>query len=125
MSRKFSRKSEPELSREPVHPVANIEGVNQLAEVRDQLEVIQHQINNPLAVVLGNVQFLLLKRDQLDDKLVKRLRVIEKAALKISEMNQQLTGLTKSNSENRADGEKNGSWQVCGAVMTGSKDRKK
>lgn len=95
------------MSRESAHQVANIEGVNQLAEVRDQLEVIQHQINNPLAVVLGNVQFLLLKRDQLDDKLVKRLRVIEKAALKISEINQQLTGLARLNSENRADGEKN------------------
>lgn len=67
--------------------------------VNEQIALIQHQINNPLSVVLGNVQYLLFGRDQLDEKLVMRLDVIEKAALKIDQANKQLSGLINSNQE--------------------------
>lgn len=106
VSKKSSRKTDSELSREPVHRVTDGEEVGELEEVREQMAVIQHQINNRLAVILGNVQFLLLKSDQLDDKLIKRFKVVEKAALKISEVNQQLTGLTEPHSINLTDSEK-------------------
>ena len=70
----------------------------ELERVREQIAMIQHQINNPLAVVLGNVQFLLLKSGELDDKLVQRLSVVEKAALKISQANQRFSELIESES---------------------------
>ena len=79
--------------------------------VRDQLAVLQHQINNPLAVVLGNVQFLLLKKDGLEEKVVARLEKIEKAALKICSLNEQLTPLIRSGKE-EAEKTKNSSSQV-------------
>lgn len=58
--------------------------------------LVQHQINNPLAVVLGNIQFLLLKPDKLDPALAERLKVVEKAALRIAEVNSKLSDIPRS-----------------------------
>lgn len=88
------------MTRESVHQVSGDEQAMEFKSMREQLAEVQHRINNPLAVVLGNVQFLLLKSDNLDEKLVKRLKVVEKAALKISEVNQQLSRLAKPESKN-------------------------
>lgn len=60
----------------------------------DLISLVQHQINNPLAVVLGNVQFILLKNLDLDQGLIERLQVVEKAALKIAEVNKKLSDIS-------------------------------
>ena len=56
---------------------------------------INHQINNPLAVIVGNVQCLLLEGDVYDDKARERMTLIEKAALKISEVNRKLSNINR------------------------------
>lgn len=53
-------------------------------------EAINHQINNPLAVILGNLQCLLLEEDQLTQKTISRLRRMETSCLQIQDVNRQL-----------------------------------
>lgn len=59
---------------------------------------VNHEINNPLTAILGNVQLLLLKRDDLDSELKKKLKVIEESAMKIRDVTQKLLNLTNYNS---------------------------
>lgn len=56
---------------------------------------IAHEINNPLTAVLGNVQLLLMKRNDLDDELKKKLKVIEESALRIKDVTQKLITITQ------------------------------
>jgi signal transduction protein with GAF and PtsI domain len=51
---------------------------------------ISHQINNPLAVIVGNVQCLILEQGGLTQKAVSRLQRIEEAALRIRDVNRRL-----------------------------------
>ncbi len=67
-----------------------------LKDIVDLVNLVQHQINNPLAVVLGNVQFILLKNRDIDPVLLDRLQVIEKAALKIAEVNKRLSDVSST-----------------------------
>lgn len=51
---------------------------------------VNHEVNNPLTAVLGNTQLLLLHAEGLDEKTVKRLKDIEKSALRIKDVTQRL-----------------------------------
>ena len=51
---------------------------------------VNHEINNPLTAILGNVQLLLMKRDDLDKDLSDKLKTIEISALKIRDVTQRL-----------------------------------
>lgn len=51
---------------------------------------INHEINNPLTAVLGNVQLLLVDRDKFDERTQKKLLAIEEAALRIKEVTGKL-----------------------------------
>ncbi len=59
---------------------------------------VNHEINNPLTAILGNIQLLLLKRDDLDSDLKKKLKVVEESAMKIRDVTQKLLNLTHYNS---------------------------
>lgn len=59
---------------------------------------INHEVNNPLTAILGNIQLLLLKRDDLDDDLIKKLKVMEVSANKIKDVTQKLLNLTNARS---------------------------
>jgi signal transduction histidine kinase len=63
---------------------------NRLALAAELVASVHHQINNPLAVIVGNVQCLLVEKRDLDEKALARLKVIEKAALKVSKVNRNL-----------------------------------
>ncbi|HOD67468.1 MAG TPA: histidine kinase dimerization/phospho-acceptor domain-containing protein [candidate division Zixibacteria bacterium] len=67
---------------------------------------VNHEVNNPLTAILGNVQLLLLKRDDLDDELKAKLRTIEQSALKIKDVTQKLMRLTSPRSIDYSDGTK-------------------
>lgn len=56
---------------------------------------INHQINNPLAVIIGNIQCLLLASKTEDEKTLSRYKVIEKAALKIADVNKKLVNINR------------------------------
>ena len=54
---------------------------------------INHEINNPLTAILGNVQLALGERGKLDEGTIKRLESIEKGAVKISEVTKSLLSI--------------------------------
>jgi GAF domain-containing protein len=61
-----------------------------LTAVIDLSISINHQINNPLAIIIGNVQCLLTQNAAADQKAQTRLKRIEAAAMRISEVNRKL-----------------------------------
>ncbi len=65
---------------------------------------VNHEINNPLTAILGNVQLLLMKRQDLDEELVNKLRTIETSALKIRDVTQKLLRLTTARSVEYSEG---------------------
>jgi len=58
---------------------------------------VNHEINNPLTAVLGNIQLLLMRQNEFDDELVRKLRVVEESALRIKEVTQKLMHITSDN----------------------------
>ena len=67
---------------------------------------VNHEVNNPLTAILGNVQLLLLKRDDLDEELRGKLKTIEESAMKIKDVTQKLMRLTVPRSVDYSDGTK-------------------
>jgi K+-sensing histidine kinase KdpD len=51
---------------------------------------INHEINNPLTAVLGNIQLLLLNSDDMKPEMRTRLEAVEESALKIKEVTKNL-----------------------------------
>jgi signal transduction histidine kinase len=65
---------------------------------------VNHEVNNPLTAILGNVQLLLLKRNDLDEELKGKLKVIEEAAMSIKNVTQRLLRLTTARSKEYTQG---------------------
>lgn len=61
-----------------------------LSAVASLASTINHEINNPLTSILGNAQFLRLKKNMDVSKIDERLERIEKAALRIADINKKL-----------------------------------
>ena len=68
----------------------NIINFERLSAVRELAVSINHEINNPLSVIVGNIQCLLLKVKNLDESIQNRLKLIEREAMHIAEINQRL-----------------------------------
>jgi K+-sensing histidine kinase KdpD len=67
---------------------------------------VNHEINNPLTAVLGNIQLLLMKRGDLDEEMKKKLKVVEESALRIKEVTQKLMNITQDRVTDYTDGVK-------------------
>jgi K+-sensing histidine kinase KdpD len=67
-----------------------------MAAINDTAVTVNHEINNPLTAIIGNVQLLLMHRKDLDAELRNKLSVIEESASKIKEVTQKLLRLTSS-----------------------------
>jgi signal transduction histidine kinase len=65
-----------------------------LDEVADVVAHVRHEINNPLAGVLGQAQLLL--REDLNEKAMKRARTIEELALRLRDIVGQLRDVQKT-----------------------------
>ena len=65
---------------------------------------INHEINNPLTAILGNIQLLLMDKEKLNDPLINKLEVVEKSALKIKDVVQKLLKLTDPKSIEYSNG---------------------
>ena len=63
-------------------------------EVADVVAHVRHEINNPLAGVLGQAQLLL--REELNEKAMKRARTIEELALRLRDIVGQLRDVQKT-----------------------------
>jgi len=55
---------------------------------------VNHEINNPLTAVLGNVQLLLMRSGNLDDETIRKLKVVEESAIRIKEVTQKLMNIS-------------------------------
>lgn len=64
-----------------------------LSAVVEVAATVNHEINNPLAVIVGQIQLLMYESSDLSDKATERLRRVEQAALTIGEINRQLLQL--------------------------------
>ncbi|MEW5794860.1 MAG: GAF domain-containing protein [Candidatus Zixiibacteriota bacterium] len=64
-----------------------------LAAVAELAASINHQINNPLSVVVGNIDCLTLEEPRLSDKSRERLKRVMSAAMKIAEVNRRLLNI--------------------------------
>jgi signal transduction histidine kinase len=67
-----------------------------MAAINDTAVTVNHEINNPLTAIIGNVQLLLIHRKDLDPELRSKLSVIEQSASKIKDVTQKLLRLTSS-----------------------------
>ena len=75
-----------------------------LEALKETTATINHEINNPLTVVLGNCQLLLMKSDNLPDDVVKRLKLIEQSSLRIRDVVSQLMQLNEARSTTYVEG---------------------
>src|SRR6059036_3749067 len=64
-----------------------------MAETAALIARVRHEINNPLAALLGQAQLLL--REELSDKSRKRVETIESLAVRINEIVAELRGFTR------------------------------
>lgn len=70
-----------------------------LTAVRELSVSINHEINNPLSVIIGNIQCLLVIEKDLNEEVIKRLKRVEAEAMKIAEINRRLIKIDELVSE--------------------------
>lgn len=73
---------------------------NRMEAIVETAVTVNHEVNNPLTAILGNVQLLLMKRDEMDGDLRRKLEIIEQSAVKIKDVTQKLLRLTTARSVN-------------------------
>jgi PAS domain S-box-containing protein len=66
-----------------------------LAAITETAIGINHEINNPLCAILGNTQLLLMEKDKLDPRIIKRLKSIEKEITRIHLVAERLAKISK------------------------------
>lgn len=75
-----------------------------LGAIIETAVTVNHEINNPLTAILGNIQLILHKRNDLDDDTIKKLTIVEQSALKIKDVTQRLLRVTSPRSVKYTDG---------------------
>lgn len=68
---------------------------NRLTAILDTAAALNHEINNPLAAILGRAQMLLARPDEHDPRTLAGLRVIEESARRIANLTNQLKEITE------------------------------
>ena len=76
-----------------------------LAAVRELAVSMNHEINNPLSVIIGNIQYLLAVEKNLSEAVVERLKRVESEALRIADLNHRLLEIDELVSETYISGE--------------------
>ncbi len=66
------------------------------AQIKELVGQINHDINNSLAILMGNIQCMLMQKIITDQNSLSRLRRMERALMKINEANHRLLQLVKS-----------------------------
>ncbi len=74
--------------------------------VAETAVAVNHEVNNPLTAILGNVQLLLMKGDNLDESLKEKLKTIETSAMKIRDVTQRLMRMTNPRTVEYTNGTK-------------------
>ena len=66
-----------------------------LAAITETAIGINHEINNPLCAILGNTQLLLMEKDKLDPRIIKKLKSIETEINRIHEVAERLARISR------------------------------
>jgi len=66
-----------------------------LAAITETAISVNHEINNPLCSILGNTQLMLMEKDNLDSRMIKKLESIEKQIARIQDIAERLGKITK------------------------------
>ncbi|MFH1687024.1 MAG: histidine kinase dimerization/phospho-acceptor domain-containing protein [bacterium] len=77
---------------------------SKMSGIRETAVTVNHEINSPLTAILGNVQLLLRDKDQLDAKLLAKLKTIEESAERIQRVTKRLLKVQKPRSVEYSDG---------------------
>jgi signal transduction histidine kinase len=75
-----------------------------LSGIVETAVTVNHEINSPLTAILGNVQLLLRDAEQLDERLVAKLRTIEESAERIQRVTKKLLNVKRPRSIDYSDG---------------------
>ena len=71
--------------------------------MRETTATLNHEINNPLTAVLGNVQLLLMKSDELSEDVIRRLQSIEEGSLRIRDVLSRMLKLQEAKATTYVD----------------------
>ena len=77
-----------------------------LAAVLETAVTVNHEVNNPLQAIIGNIQLLLMKKENLDENTIEKLKAIEQSAVKINNVTQKLMRITTPKTIKYSDGTK-------------------
>ena len=77
-----------------------------LSAVLETAVTVNHEVNNPLQAIIGNIQLLLMKSETLDSNIVDKLKAIEESAIKINSVTQRLMQITTPKTVHYSDGTK-------------------
>ncbi len=78
-----------------------------LAAVRELSVSVNHEINNPLSVIIGNIQCLMFIEKDLRPEVIARLERVESEAMKIAEINRRLLKIEDLVTETYIEGSSN------------------
>jgi len=78
-------------------------GAARLEAMRETTATLNHEINNPLTAVLGNVQLLLMRSDELPEDIIRRLQSIEEGSLRIRDVLSRMLKLQEAKSTTYVD----------------------
>jgi FixJ family two-component response regulator len=83
------------------------EQVRLIDTLRATVAAVKHEINNPLAIISGNAQLLLelARMMELDEEIVKPIRDIEEASLRITDSLDKLNGIKDLVNRDQLNGE--------------------
>lgn len=87
-----------------VAPTKEMIQKERLGAIIETAVTVNHEINNPLTAILGNIQLILHRRDDLDEDTIKKLTIVEESALKIKDVTQRLLRVTSPRSVKYTDG---------------------
>ncbi|UCG61699.1 MAG: GAF domain-containing protein [Candidatus Zixiibacteriota bacterium] len=73
-----------------------------VSEIKDLVARINHDINNSLAILIGNLQCMLMEKTVADQKTLSRLRRMERALMKVNDANHRLLELIRMTSQDGA-----------------------
>ncbi|MEE8576294.1 MAG: histidine kinase dimerization/phospho-acceptor domain-containing protein [candidate division Zixibacteria bacterium] len=75
-----------------------------LAAIVEMAVTVNHEVNNPLTAILGNIQLLLMKHENLPTEVADKLRVVEKSAMQIRDVTHRLLQITSAKSVEYVEG---------------------
>lgn len=75
-----------------------------LRAILDTAVTVNHEVNNPLQAIIGNIQLIKMKNKNLDKETLAKLQAIEESAMKITSVTQKLMRITSPKTTDYSDG---------------------